>query len=215
VVEGAPAFGQAQRPCAQGASEPPELFHERIRTGERDRAARERAGGLSRFSEHVQRMKTARKSAVGNGFFQRIELGGAAAVHAGRARAPLDAGCNRFDRIVGHGKKNDVGAVGDFLRHASPRAANALRELLRGGDLPARDRDDGHARMSEACREPRAHAARADEAEGDFFGTHLLRIVRGCERCRLRATDHFGHRVNAGGTLAFIGYVSAAMDINS
>src|SRR5438876_707032 len=56
------------------------------------------------------------------------ELGGAAAVHAGRSRAPLDAGSDRFDRIVGHGKEHQVGAVCDLLRGAGPRPANALRE---------------------------------------------------------------------------------------
>src|SRR5438876_707035 len=59
---------------------------------------------------------------------QNVGIGGAAGGHAGRSRAPLDAGCDRFARIVGHGKEHQVGAVCDLLRGAGPRPANALRE---------------------------------------------------------------------------------------
>jgi hypothetical protein len=109
-----------------------------------------------------------------------------------------------------------MSALRDILRRARPRPANTLRELCAEAISGSRSHDV-HSRAGEAGREPGSDAACADEAERDFFPGHLLRIVRECGSCRPLATlaDHFGHRVNAGGTLAFIEYMSAAMDINS
>ncbi len=203
VIQRASAFGQAQRLRVQGERESLEPFHECIGARERDRAVRERAGRLSCFSEHVQRMKTARERAVCDRFFQNLEINSTAAVHAGRARAPLDSRGDCLDRIVGHGEKNEIDTVGDFLRRADPRARNSHRELLRGRGAPARDRDNFDAGLRESHCEPRPHAARADETECELFRRHLLPIVRKASPISDKQ-NHFEYRVNFGVELTLL-----------
>src|SRR5260370_39516060 len=69
--------------------------------------------------------------------------------------------------------------MGYCLRRDSTRSANVYDERLRGSDTPARDCDDIPTGAGETRREPRARAARADEAELEFRRRHLPSIVRG------------------------------------
>src|SRR5258706_7994844 len=49
----------------------------------------------------------------------------------------------------------------------------------------------------------------------NFFGAICYELYEGARDVACGRQTILGHRVNAGGTLAFIGYVSADMDINS
>src|SRR5262245_19109872 len=148
-------------------------MREGLCSGDRDGAA-EQVVGFPWLAEHAQRMKAADLRTRIGGSAKKIEIAGAAAVHASRSRAPADARGDRVDRVVGYGQKNEIGGVSDLLgRGAGPGSANAPREFSRRSRTAARHRDDAAPRAREAQRESRSDPPGAYETECDFFRCHL------------------------------------------
>jgi len=167
----APAFGSAAalvqaRPAARA-------FHERIRTGERDRVPRARGG--SRASRTCAADENRPQERRRNAFSAHRAPRRRCNARRRAARHLTPAATVRSHRR--HGKKDQVArsatSCGAQARAPRTRFASFCAEAIFRLAIATTS-----SRVSEAVR-VRCLRGPADEAEGDFSRAHLLRIVRG------------------------------------
>jgi len=131
-----------------------------------------------RIGEELQRMKAARLRTLVRRGSERRYFCRAARVDHGHPLPPLDARCDRGNRIVGDGDENQIRAIGDVLRlRARPATGYPDGQLFGRIQTAAGGSDDLVPALRQAPGEALGDAARADEADTKRNLILLLHVV--------------------------------------